>query len=87
MRLRRPCASSFAPEAMGERSTLVLTAYLRLWSVANILRILSGFVAGTALKDTVQAQPVHLLGVFLMFRCTLGFVWAGSVLLYLRLWW
>ena len=61
MRLRRPCASSFAPEAMGERSTLVLTAYLRLWSVANILRILSGFVAGTALKDTVQAQPVHLL--------------------------
>ena len=38
-----------------------LTAYLRLWAAANILRILSGFVAGTALKDTVQSQPTTLL--------------------------
>ena len=38
-----------------------LTTYLRLWAAANILRILSGFVAGTALKDTVQSQPTTLL--------------------------
>lgn len=53
--------------------------YIRLWCVANILRILSGLNPHTALKDTVSAEPKLFLLAMIVLTLIFPRIWKVTV--------